>query len=336
MKKGLLLVSVILASQVSFGQLTQSNEPGAGENSSMYTITDTSSVTLAGVLGVTGTGVTWDYSAVTMEATASGSVGVIDATTSPNSSDFPTSTKAISQGTIVQFFNSTTASRISQGFVFSDANLGEVVVVFDTDEATQLTYPFNYNSTNSDSYAGTAALPSPLPAATVTGNINSTIDGTGTLSLPGGTSVANVFRLVTKDTTSVDTGFLGVIEVIRTQLEYYDLSDQNLPIFVDAYISISGMGEQRQLLSKNYATVGLDKNSIKNVVLFPNPSTGEFTISGEFAKGNVEVLDIAGKVVYSSEVTAGSTIKLNTVTSGIYTVKLSANNKTSIQKLTIK
>lgn len=332
MKKGLLLVSVILASQVSFGQLTQANEPAAGESSSMYAITDTASVTLAGILGVTGTGVTWDYSAVTMEETASGSVGVVAASSAPNASDFPTSTKAITQGTIVQYFNSSAASRVSQGFVFTDQ--GTTIVVTLTDEATQLTYPFDYSNTNSDSYTGNTNLMG--MAATLTGNVHSTIDGTGTLSLPGGTTIANVFRLTTMDTTIVDAGLMGDIEVIRTQLEYYDLSDQNLPIFVDAYISIPIIGEQRQVLSKNYATVGLDKNSIQNVVLFPNPSTGEFTISGEFAKGNVEVLDVAGKVVYSSEVAAGSTVKLNAVTSGMYTVKLSADGKTSIQKLTIK
>lgn len=335
MKKGLLLVSVILASQATFSQLTQTNEPAAGENSTMYTVTDTVSVTMASVLGVTGTGVTWNYSAVTMEETASGAIGVLDATTTPNTGDFPSSTKAISQGTIVQYFNSSAASRISQGFVFNDVNFGEVVVTFDVNEAIQLTYPFNYDSTNIDSYAGSAALPSPLPPASVTGTVHSTIDGTGTLSLPGGTNVTGVFRLVTMDTTIVNAA-LGTLEVIRTQLEYYDLADQNLPIFVDAYISISGMGEQRQLLSKNYATVGLDKNTIQNVVLFPNPSTGEFTISGEFAKGKVEVLDMAGKVVYSSEITAGSKVKLNTISSGVYTVKLSANDKVSIQKITIK
>lgn len=339
MKKRLLLLSVILASQTSFGQLTQGNEPAAGASSVMYAITDTGTVSLAGISTVTGPSAVWDYSSIKMENTASESISVGDATTSPNASDFPTSTKTISQGTIIQYFNSTSTERVSQGFIFS-VNGIDVPVVF-TDEATLLTYPFSFGGTAvNDTYAGNAIINLgglfPPTNAPVTGKIYASIDGTGILKLPT-EDISNIFRLTTID-TAVATGvpILNTVEIIRIQHEYYDAAAIGLPIFVDAYVFVSGAGEQRQVLSKNFSTIGLEKNAIQNLVLYPNPSNGEFAISGEFVKGNVEVTDLTGKVVYTSEITSGGIIKLGDVKSGIYTLKLVAGDKASVQKITIK
>jgi hypothetical protein len=327
MKKKLLLLSVILGSQASFGQLTQANEPAAGTSSVMHVV-DTGSVTLASIAAISGTNVEWNYTGTVISLNNTQAVTVADAS---GSTDFPSSTKSISQGQIVQYFNSTSTERVSQGFVFNEPTFGQVVAKFTTNEAILLTYPFDYGSALSDTYAGTAVAD--LGNIPLTGKIYSTIDGTGTLKLPGD-DYPNVFRLTTIDTTTAT--FLAIdIEVIRTQYEYYDLADQNLPIFIDATITIGGDSE-RQVLSKHYSEVGLDKNAIQNLVLYPNPSNGEFTISGEFVKGNVEVTDLAGRVVYTSEIISGATVKLNDVKSGVYTVKLSAGDKSSIQKITIK
>lgn len=335
MKKRFLLASLILTSQASFGQLTQANEPAIGASSSMYVV-DTGTVTMASISSVTGTGVTWDYSTVHMNMATTEAISVSDAASTPNASSYPTSTKAITQGTILQYFNSTATERVSQGFVFTDPTFGEVVIVFDQDEAIQLTYPFAFGNTSTDIYAGSTTVDiglGPMPA-TVDGQVYSTIDGTGTLRLPDA-DLTNLFRLTTIDTTIANVSGMAV-EVIRIQHEYYDLADQNLPIFVDAFISISGMGQQRQVLSKNFSTLGLENNTINNLVLYPNPSNGEFTVSGEFAKGAVEVIDLAGRTVYSSDITSGSSVKLNDVKSGMYTVKVIADGKASVQKITIK
>lgn len=336
MKKGLLLVSIFLASKASFGQLTQANEPSVGASATMY-VADTGSVTMAGITAVTGSNVEWDYTTLGMDVNETQVISVMDATnpSTPNSADFPTSTKAISQGTIVQFFNSTASERVSQGFVFNEPTLGEVVVVFDTDEALQLTYPFNFGDASTDAYVGSTELNFGMPmTATVTGDVYTTIDGTGTLRLPD-MDIADVFRLTTIDTTLVDAGLMSV-EVIRVQHEYYDNNNIELPIFLDAYISASGLMQERQVLSKNFSTVGLSKNTIENVVLFPNPSTGEFAITGNFTKGNVEVTDLTGKVVYASEIVSGAKVELKDVKSGVYMVKLAADDKTSVQKITVK
>lgn len=334
MKKGILLVSLFLTAQASFGQLTQANEPAAGASSSMYVV-DTMSVTMSSISSVTGAGVTWDYSTVAMAAGSTESIVVNDASASTT---FVNSTKSITQGTIEQYFNSTTTERVSQGYIFTEPTFGVVTVILDANEAKLMDYPFAYNNTSTDTYSGTLSFDfQGMPVTgNVTGNVTAKIDGTGTLRLPD-MDIPNVFRLTTIDTT-VATGLPAIqtAEVIRVQHEYYDLADQNLPIFVDLYITISGMGGQRQVLSKNFSTVGIENATISNVVLFPNPSNGEFTISGDFAKGAIEVVDMSGRTIHTAEIVSGAAVKLTNLKSGMYTVKVKADGKASIQKITIK
>lgn len=338
MKKNFILLSLLISSQFSFGQLNQANEPAVGASSPMYLITDTSTVTMASILSIVGTNVEWDYSAVTMETSPSETIGVVDPASTSSAADFPTSTKAISQGTIVQYYNSTATERVSQGFVFNEPTIGEVVIVFDTDEATVLTYPFDYGSTNADAYDGSTELTIGMPTtADVLGTIYSEIDGTGTLKLPGNTLIGNVFRLVTKDTSTVSDGGFVNTTVIRTQMEYYDATNPELPIFVDAYISVEGFGAERQVLSKDYTTAGIEaKKAISNLILYPNPSKGTFTVSGDFHQAGVEVMDLTGKIVFESTIENGGGIELNNARNGVYFLRLTSDAGTSIQKITIK
>lgn len=329
MKKVVLLVSIVLASNAGFGQLTQANEPAVGSNSTMYFVDTTG---LGDMSGVTGTNVEWDYTGQMMSLSPTQDIGVSDPSSTTYAYNYPTSTKAASQGTIVQFYNSTATERMSQGFVFNEPNLGEVIVTLDVDEAQVMTYPFAYGSTSTDHYEGTATLS--LGSGDVVGDVYSEIDGTGTLKLPN-MDLPNVFRLKTIDTSLVTMQFTTA-EVYRTQYEYYDLTVQNLPIFLDVTIEIPGFGTQRQVLSKNYSTLGIKDNTISDVVVYPNPSNGKFSVLGSFTKGLVEVFDMAGKKVYDSEITAGTLVKLNDVKSGVYTVKVSQNDSMSIHKITIK
>ncbi len=72
--------------------------------------------------------------------------------------------------------------------------------------------------------------------------------------------------------------------------------------------------------------------NIKNISIniHPNPSTGIFQLS---KKANYEVIDLTGKLVLSGN---SNTINLTGFTSGMYIVKLSSNEGTSLQKLIVK
>lgn len=331
MKKGFLLVSVLVSASIATAQLTQDNEPAVG-STSMYVV-DTSEFmpSMAGLLAVSGATAVWDYSAVVMSAGSTQNVVV----TNSSNSLYPSATKTLTQGTIVQYFHSTATERILDGYTYdAGAPIGTVDVVYDIDPAIMMTYPFAFGSSLQDDFEGTASTG--MGDFGFTGRVYSSIDGTGTLMLPG-EEVSDVFRLKMIDTVlATNVPFVGEIELIRTQFEYYKLATSNMPIFIDASIEISGMGAERQILSSILSTVNVDNATIENLEVYPNPSNGTFTINGNFSKGNVEVTDMAGRIVFTGEINAGSTVKLKDAKSGIYMVKVSAEGKTAMQKLTVK
>lgn len=330
MKKGLLFLSALLSAQASFSQLTQSNELAIGTYN-MYVV-DTAAASLPSIAtlsAITGADVIWDYSNGAMDAAET--QGLVVTAVNANTT-YPNATKMFSQGTIEQFYHSTATQRVLDGYKYdAGAGVGVVDVVI-TGGLPYITYPFNYGSTVATNFAGTAATG--LGDIPFTGKIVSKIDGTGTLKLMSD-EFTNVFRLSVVDTV-VATYFAMEVNLIRTQYEYYEIADPSTPLFLDATIEVIGVSSERQVLSKNLSTVGMTKLNIENFVVYPNPAVDEITVTGDFATGSVEVTDMAGRMVFSGEIKAGSTVKLNDAKSGIYMVKLTAEGKTAMQKLTIK
>jgi hypothetical protein len=86
---------------------------------------------------------------------------------------------------------------------------------------------------------------------------------------------------------------------------------------------------------------------LRNLSVYPNPSTGEFTISFQSNLNNVDnsvkvdVYDIRGRLVYNNNFTNSSsvfkeTISLGDVKAGIYMVNISEGNRTTSHKLIIE
>lgn len=74
----------------------------------------------------------------------------------------------------------------------------------------------------------------------------------------------------------------------------------------------------------------------EDLVLFPNPSNGQFTIQGSFT-GQVDITDLAGKVVHSfNKDTEVVLVNLEHLTSGLYLVKMDANNRQIVKRLVIR
>lgn len=76
--------------------------------------------------------------------------------------------------------------------------------------------------------------------------------------------------------------------------------------------------------------------------IFPNPAEGSFTFSYEGANttGDIELIDVTGRVVHSERANlingAQRTIDLIGLSAGNYTVRLTANNERSTQRLMVK
>ena len=72
-----------------------------------------------------------------------------------------------------------------------------------------------------------------------------------------------------------------------------------------------------------------------NVVVFPNPATDVITIEAADYQ-SVEMVDITGKVVFSSEIENSLNIDVKEFNSGVYFVKLNGANGSLTQKVVVK
>jgi hypothetical protein len=169
MKKQLFIIASLISS-ISFGQsLTQANEPAIGQSVQMY-VCDTSASELS---STSGNNVTWDYSNIISDAGSTSLIEIINPSTTANAVTFQNSTKAISfQGALLNYISSTPTQRLSQGFVFNDAVLGDVVADFNANTEKVVSYPFSLGNSVADNFNGSISFTfnGALQNPTCTGN----------------------------------------------------------------------------------------------------------------------------------------------------------------------
>jgi hypothetical protein len=347
MKKQLLYTALFFCSS-SFAQtLDYSNEPAIGDNKTMYEL-DPAADPLE---NNTGTSATWDFSSVLGAGTASKIIEIVDPSSTPNSATFSTSTKAYNAGgALLTYFNSTAASRISQGFVFEEQTLGTVIANFDTDEQTLITYPFAYGDVFSDNFSGTVSYNLGTPATSpCTGKSHATIDGSGTLILANATSISNVIRFKLVDTvyTTIASPLGGNldIEIIRTQYEYYG-NTGTLPVFTYTGIIVQQQGsttpfqETAVVLSsvQPSSSLGITLNTLTGMSIYPNPSEGSITINGDFTESaNARIFDQSGRIVSTiNGLMNGQIADLSSLEKGTYMIVITNNGIETTQKVVLK
>lgn len=340
MKRSLLLVALVISSMTSAQSLDLSNEPAIGETSNMF-LCDSFAVNYE---AITGSGVTWDYSTLLGYAGSTQVVEVVNATTTTEAASYPTSVKALKIGnSIMTYFNSTAASRVSQGFIFTEPSLGDVVSTFENDNLTMMDYPFSFGSTTTDTYSGTVdfvfnMIPINEP---LTGNSISEIDGSGTMLFPNGVTVNNVIRLRTIDTSSTDLTAMGagIMDIARDQYEYYDLANQNLPIFIHSTITILQAGTTLliaplvlSLYEGNY--LGINETEAFTFAVYPNPSNDYVIVEGEFTnETTAKVVDQSGRIVLTPNVISGQPIDISSLENGVYMIAIQNNGSTATKTI---
>jgi hypothetical protein len=343
MKYTFLLLSCIFGVSAK-AQFNQSNEASIGQNSLMF-FCDSSVTSYA---SVTGTGVTWDYSQLLGYYGQTRSLDVIDATTSSFNTIFTTSTKGFKvQNAITNFFNSTATDRTSQGFVYQEPTLGVLTADFSTNNEKMMNYPYAVGNSLTDTFDGmlTFTYAGQPQNPSCTGNVFTTVDGQGTLLLPGGTSMSNVLRYRTTDTIFATVNFLGnnlPIELVRNQYEYYDLANSTLPVFMYTRVIIQAQGgttplnKQTIVLSSVLPTafVGLENTTISNINMYPNPSEGSIHFSGITGEASIEIFDLSGKKVLSkANIMSSTEISTDNIEKGMYTVML--RDATGVHPMTL-
>lgn len=341
MKKTLLFAVLSLAFYGN-SQMTQANEAAIGTTVSMF-LCDSFATNLDGVNGASAI---WDYTTLGGYDNEFRDVSVVDASTTTYASDFPTSATAITVGTnLTSYYNSTASERSSQGFVFSEPSLGDVIAQFNGNEEIVATYPFAFGNTVNDGFSGTINYLTTL-SASATGSGYASVDGEGTLNLPNGVSLTNVIRYKLIDTSWATITLpipLGDMEFIRSQYEYFDYSSSNLPVFIHSTIKVQNVGatsplSEQSLVLSAYEPGYLNVQDAVNVEfsVYPNPASDAITISGNLeANSNATVIDQSGRVVISSTVSNGSSINISALETGVYFVQIE-NNGLTITKSIIK
>ncbi|MDG1148331.1 MAG: T9SS type A sorting domain-containing protein [Crocinitomicaceae bacterium] len=343
MKITLLLTALAITFAGNSQSLTQSNEAIIGESVTMY-VCDS----MEAYAATQGTGVSWDYSMIVGLAGQTRVIGVDDPSASTNASSFPSSTFTISAGTsLSSFYTSTATERMSQGFVFNEPNLGEVVAIFNIDEAKVMDYPFSNGSTLTDYFEGQLnfSLSGAPQTSAITGTIHASIDGQGTLMLPGSTTFTDVIRYKTIDTTYANIFLVGDIMILRNQYEYYDLANTSLPVFTHSTLVAQGVGSttpissQTLILSSVEADNFLTVNETKNIEfeVYPNPATASVTFQGDFSSNaTATIYDQNGRVVTYHALSNGTSLDVSLLESGIYIVQLKDTEAISNTTLVIK
>lgn len=98
--------------------------------------------------------------------------------------------------------------------------------------------------------------------------------------------------------------------------------------------SYSSGGNDSEIVVARYTNETLSVADYENVEfrLYPNPANEQITIEISDASSNyqVEIFDILGKKVYTSEILKAANIDVSVLTSGTYLVKINSDNKSSV------
>jgi hypothetical protein len=85
------------------------------------------------------------------------------------------------------------------------------------------------------------------------------------------------------------------------------------------------------------ASLDVNVNTLEGVKVFPNPSQGEITITNNNGDANaIEITNLAGQVVYTTSVSAATTVDLGSFGSGVYLVKVSNGIGSLVERVVIK
>ncbi len=120
----------------------------------------------------------------------------------------------------------------------------------------------------------------------------------------------------------------------------YSFSYNKLSFFPNFGISGATAGEKTFYLGEvAFGVINSNKNQfVKNQVsVTPNPSSGLFDVSTSLeGNASIEISDLLGKVVYKrSDIISKSIIDISNVQNGIYLLKLSAGDKSSVNRIVV-
>lgn len=122
---------------------------------------------------------------------------------------------------------------------------------------------------------------------------------------------------------TVDLAALGAVQFLEFALESSDHNAQG--ILTPAYFALDNI---------TYGTASVNELNLTTQAVYPNPSTGKFTVKS--ASGQINVYALSGELILSQTTNGIQEIDLNTVQSGTYIIETSTSEgiaRTRISKI---
>lgn len=322
---GVLLINTAVKAQITLTKAA--NEPVIGDVDNRQAMD-----TVNAIPNNSGSGQVWDFSTITTGTAAAVANTYTTPSSVPGGTAHPTATIAQTDGTSPRFFKSTATTFEMLGMTTSS-----VTLTF-TNTAVMANWPIAFNYANNDPVGG--SLTSSFGGGTFSGNLVGTAPGSGTLLLPGRT-YNNVLQVITymNITATIATSLIPITATLNvTNYQYYDASQKYplLNVNITRLNSLLGNQVTTTLDVNNNIYAGINEYTLDNAfVIYPNPASNKVNIQlNNFNAATVEITNQLGQVVKSLQLESNNeSLDISDLNSGIYFVKTTAENKTSVKKL---
>ena len=214
---------------------------------------------------------------------------------------------------------------------------------FSNNSAIQYVWPVSFGYYKSDAFSGTVFANN--LNGNVTGNVITSASGTGTLVLPDGTSYSNVLQV--KFSLAAQASFLLGLTTVNINIVnyfYYDMNNK-FPLMGIRYTDAFGAYTSKTAeILVNTSLVGInDENFETTFNIFPNPARDKINVklsNPNTKECKIEILSVTGQIIetfdYGNATEISENISIINLPSGLYFVKTSLGNKTSVRKLIIE
>ncbi len=134
--------------------------------------------------------------------------------------------------------------------------------------------------------------------------------------------------------------FLPIITNVADTFYYWNTQalseEKNIWLKVTGYSIDSTLNNISVKKLKSNLTAVTETEYQEHIIIYPNPSAGQFIVEGENIR-KIEIIDIIGRTVYSSLINqTRQSIDLSTQQRGIYFVEVTTNRGTTINKLILE
>jgi hypothetical protein len=314
MKKVYFFAALLLSGNTLFAQNLTRSDIGytAGENYTMYASDYVNP-------GTSGTGVTWDLSAMTNNSQ------ITVATSANSGGSFPTANVKLTQSNGGVIYYNITNSKMelvgldASGTVFNYSN-----------PATYMQYPVTTAYNYTDAFAASFTVSG--FNFNRTGSIQAEYSGTGTLITPEGT-FTNVVRIKSTQ-TNTDTYSGGTINSSIVAYNWYKAGVHHELANVSLITGTST--SQSAYYTDVPANLGLEESELINLLVFPNPSNGTIHINSDEQINTIEVYQLSGELAAQQTVNnTSSEMDLSGLNSGMYLMKVyGQNGAVSVKRIT--